>query len=189
MAEAAAMGLQAAGSIVQGIGAYKAGKYNRDVANVMATEDERDGAAQEGRIREAARASLGAQVASQGENGFQVGTGSAIDALAESQINAVVDAMTVRRQAASAARANRIKGQIAFKEGEQALIAGLFSAGSKVLSGQSDWATARAGTSAGRAGGSGGAPSGGGIVFGGGGTSSLRDPWDYGGRRDPRVMY
>lgn len=148
MAEKAATIFSSAGQIVSGIGANRAGQYNQRAMEATALDEERDGAAQELRIREAARAAIGQQVAAQGANGFQQGTGSAIDALAESQVNAVLDAMTVRRQAASAARSSRMKGEIAAAEGKQALIAGLFGAGSRIVSHQSDWATARAGTTA-----------------------------------------
>lgn len=102
--------VQAVGNMVGGMASYENGKYNRDLSNTMATEAERDGAVSESRVRDAARMAIGQQVAAQGANGFQQGTGSAIDALTQSQINATLDALTIRRQAASRARGLRIQG-------------------------------------------------------------------------------
>jgi len=129
--------MQAAGNIIGGVGAYEAGKYNRDVANTEAIEIERQGAEDELRVRQAARAAMGAQVAAQGANGFAQGTGSAIDALAESQINAALDALTVRRAAASQARSRRVAGAIAKAQGDNALTQGLFGAAASSV----DWAS------------------------------------------------
>jgi hypothetical protein len=144
---------QAAGKVIGGIAGYEAGKFNRATSQTMATEDERAGAAEEARIREAARMAIGDQVAAQGANGFQQGTGSAIDALAQSQINAAFDALIARQDAARRARARRIQGDIAYAEGSNALVQGMLGAASSVQQQNSDWATARRGTT----------PSGGGV--------------------------
>lgn len=129
--------VQAAGQLIGGMGGYEAGKYNQAVANTEAIEIERQGAADELRVRQAARAAMGAQVAAQGANGFAQGTGSALDALAESQVNAALDAMTVRRAAASEARSRRIAGSIARAQGENALTQGMLGAAASGI----DWAS------------------------------------------------
>ena len=130
---------QAAGNLVQGVAGYEAGKYNQAAANIEAIDQERAGAAEEGRVREAARAAIGQQLAAQGANGFAMGTGSAVDALMESQVNAALDAMTVRRDAAMRARAARAAGAIARAQGDNALVSGMLGASARVT----DWASSR----------------------------------------------
>ena len=146
---------QAAGNLIGGVASYEAGKFNRDTARTMAIEEERAGAAAEARIREAARMAIGDQVAAQGSNGFQQGTGSAIDALAQSQVNAAFDALVARQDAARRARAQRIQGDIAYAQGSNALVQGMLGAASSVHSARQDWASARRGTTP-RGGGTGG---------------------------------
>lgn len=137
--------LQAAGNIIGGVGAYESGKYNRAVSRTMATEEERAGAADEARIRDAARMAIGDQITAQGANGFQQGTGSALDALAQSQVNAAYDALLTRQDAARRARAQRIQGDIAYAQGSNALVQGMMGAASTAV----DWASARRQASAG----------------------------------------
>lgn len=144
MAEA----FQAAGNLIGGVGAYEAGRYNREASRIAAIEDERFGAAEETRIREAARLAIGEQVAAQGANGFAMGTGSAIDALRESQVNAAFDGLIARQEAARRARARRAEGDIAYAQGSNALVQGMLGAASSVSSMRTDWANARSGTSA-----------------------------------------
>lgn len=138
--------LQAAGNIIGGVGAYESGKYNRAVSRTMATEEERAGAADEARIRDAARMAIGDQITAQGSNGFQQGTGSALDALAQSQVNAAYDALLTRQDAARRARAQRIQGDIAYAQGSNALVQGMMGAAASVQQGRMDWASARRGT-------------------------------------------
>lgn len=139
--------VQAVGSLVSGVASYETGKYNRAVSNTMATEAERDGAVAESRVRDSARMAIGQQVAAQGANGFQQGTGSAIDALTQSQINATLDALTIRRQAASRARGLRIQGAQAYSAGSNALVQGMFGAAAHGV----DWANSNKGQSGGGA--------------------------------------
>lgn len=138
-------GVSIAGSVMQGLGGYNAGKYNRDVAYNAAREEENAGVAEEARIRNAARQAIGQQVTSQGENGFAQGTGSALDALAESQINAAFDALQVRQQAARRARARRAEGDLEMAKGKNALLTAVMGSAAKSL----DWASGRTAPSAG----------------------------------------
>lgn len=138
--------MQAAGNVVQGVAGYEAGKYNRDLNNTMAIEEGRAGAAREAEIREAARMAIGDQLAGQGGSGFQMGSGSAVDALAMSQVNAALDALAARRDATGRARARTIEGKQAMAAGENALTVGMIGAASNVASMKSDWAAARSGT-------------------------------------------
>lgn len=140
-----AEGLQAAGNVIGGVGSYEAGRFNQKVANVEAIEIERAGVADEARVRDAARMAIGDQVAAQGSNGFQQGTGSALDALAQSLTNAALDAMNVRRDAAARARSARVSGSIARAQGNNALVAGMIGASANVQGMRTDWAAARSG--------------------------------------------
>ncbi|MCJ8159860.1 hypothetical protein [Sphingomonas sp. LaA6.9] len=144
---------QIAGNIVGGVANYEMGKYNRASARVDAINAERDGVADEARIRDAARIAMGQQMGAQAENGFQPGTGSALDALQQSAINATLDALTARRQAAARARSRREEGDIAYAAGENALVQGMMGAASAAYQTREDWAAARSGSSAPKAGG------------------------------------
>lgn len=159
MADAAQM----AGNVLNGVASYEAGKSNRKVANMNAIDAEREGVEDEARIREQARMAIGEQVAAQASGGFQPGTGTALDALRQSQINATLDALAARRQAASRARAIRYSGAQAYAQGRNALTVGMIGAAASLAQSNSDWGAARSGSS-------GGGSSGGG--YGGGGPSN-----------------
>lgn len=145
MVQAIPMVLAGGGQLIQGVGAYKAGKRNKRAAYGQALEEERAGGAQELRIRDAARTAIGQQVGAQFANGFQGGSGSALDALAESQINAALDALTIRRETAAQARSLRAQGDNAAAEGKTALLSSIMSAGATVAGYKNDWAAARKG--------------------------------------------
>lgn len=130
---------QATGNVIGGVAGYEAGKYNAKVAETEAVQSARDGAGQESRVREAARMAIGQQVAAQGANGFQQGTGSAVDAIAQSQVNAMLDALTIRREAAARSRSLRVSGAIAKAQGANALVQGMVGASAKVV----DWSTSK----------------------------------------------
>jgi hypothetical protein len=140
--------LMAAGSIAKGIGGYAAGRSQRRTFNQQAVEELNAGASEELRIRDSARMAMGEQIAAQFSNGMQGGTGSALDALAQSQINAALDAARVRREHAGKAASMRAQGKQAARAGSMSLLEGFFGAGSAVLGARSDWAAARRGTSA-----------------------------------------
>ncbi|TCP35915.1 hypothetical protein [Sphingomonas sp. BK235] len=136
----------ALGHVVAGVGGYEAGRFNQRAAQTGAIEEQRAGAAAETRIRDSARAAIGAQLAAQGANGFEQGSGSALDALADSQVSAAFDALQARDDAARRARARLVEGDIARAQGNNALVSGLIGAGASLLQSRSDWAAARRGT-------------------------------------------
>lgn len=138
-----AIAATAGGKMFQGIAANKAGKFNEKVDEANAINALREGTAQVQRIRDASRIALGQQVGAQAESGFEVGTGTAIDSLVESQTNAELDAMDAMRQARSRYNASMLEGQQARREGKNALISGLFGAAASVVGGVSDYATAK----------------------------------------------
>jgi len=135
------------GHLVQGLAANAAGKQNQTALYAQAREEEIAGSAQELQVRGEARKAIGQQLAAQASNGFMPGTGSALDALTESQVNAALDAMQVRRDAAGKARALRSEGDQRRREGRLGLVEGLIGAGSKYVSMRNDWADARRGQS------------------------------------------
>lgn len=115
---------QAAGQVIGGIGQFEAGKFNRKEARIAANNTLQDENDQEARVRENARAAIGEQLAQQGGSGTQMGTGSNLDAIMQSQVNATLDALTLRRQAAARARSQRVQGDIAYARGQNALVGG-----------------------------------------------------------------
>lgn len=132
-------------SVMKGVAGYEAGRKNRNNAYAQAREQENLGVATEARIRDGARMQMGDQIAAQFSNGFMGGSGSALDALTQSQINAAMDALNVRREAASKAASLRASGDMAMSEGRMALVGSLFDAGSSIVGMKSDWAAAKSG--------------------------------------------
>jgi hypothetical protein len=94
------------------------------------------------RARQSARSSPG-----QFSNGFEGGSGTALDALRESQVNAALDAMAVRRQGIGRSDALEAEGRQAQTEGRFALASGVLGAASPIGGMKSDWAQARSGQS------------------------------------------
>lgn len=133
------------GKLVKGVGAMKAGKANKRAMFAQAREAENVGETNVLRIRDEARKAIGQQAAAQSSNGFLGDTGSAIDALSESQINAALDALTVRRDAAMKAQSYRAEGKQAQKRGNYALAESMLGAASSAAGMADDWAQARRG--------------------------------------------
>lgn len=138
-----ATAITAGGQVVKGIAANKAGKFNQKVDEANAVDALREGTAQVSRIRDASRIALGRQIGAQGESGFEVGTGTAIESLLESQTNSELDAMDASRTARSRYNAYMLSGQQARSEGKNAMISGLIGAAGSVASGVQDYASGR----------------------------------------------
>lgn len=119
--------LQGVGAIQQGVAANAAGKYTRKMMVVNSSNTLNDGIEQGDRIRYAARQQMGRQAVSQGASGFQMGTGSALDALRESAINREIDLATVRRQSKTRADSFIQQGSLAYAQGKSAMIGGFIS--------------------------------------------------------------
>lgn len=136
--------LSLGGSLLGGWGALSAGNYNRDAAYAAARDAEMTGVAQEGRVRDRARKAIGEQAAALAGNGFSGNDGTALDLLNESQVNAVLDVLEVRRQATSRAIGLRNSGDMAAYEGRQRAASALLGGASNLVSQRSDWAAARA---------------------------------------------
>jgi hypothetical protein len=119
--------MKALGSFVEGTAAMDAGKYTRRVMKANAVNAERDGSLAAERVRDAARHVRGRQVANMAASGFQVGSGSALDALRESLIESEVEIASIRRTAASQATAQRQQGELAYTAGYNRMSASIIS--------------------------------------------------------------
>jgi hypothetical protein len=143
--QALPIALMAGAQIVQGVAGYEAGKYNRKVGRINARNALLEGNAEASRMRDLARISLGRQLGAQAESGFEIGTGTAIDSLLESATEAELEAMDAVRQAQLRARAFRAQGDMAYAEGYNRGVQGLFGAAAAVAQGKADYAAARNG--------------------------------------------
>lgn len=138
IAAATAVGVGAVGSIISGVGQYSAAKAqakaDRQNANLARVQGESEAAL----IRERARRLSGQNRAAIGASGVDI-SGSFLDALADSDINAELDAQTTvwnRKAEASnyLARASQSR-----RSGAGALLGGILGAGSEALSGYANW--------------------------------------------------
>jgi hypothetical protein len=145
---AAALPFAAAGAqLIQGVGGFMAGQSKKKAAFAQGREELSAANEGERQIRVDARRAIGSQLASQFGNGLEGGTGTALDALRESKIEAALDVLEVRRQGVSRNLSLRAEGKAAEREGYFALASGLLGAASSVHGMQSDWAQARTGRS------------------------------------------
>jgi DNA-binding helix-hairpin-helix protein with protein kinase domain len=135
--------LQAAGNVVQGVGGFMAGKSNAKRLRQQAQEERRSTAAEIRRTKDEARSVIGEQLAAQVSNGLEGGSGTALDALRQSQIEAALDVMELRRQGELRARSLRAQARDASREGTFALISGILGAGSSAAKMSNDWAQER----------------------------------------------
>lgn len=130
------------GSIVQGVAGLQAGKYNKKIGQANQRQALAEGAEEALRIRRAGRMFLGRQIAAQGESGFEVGTGSALDTLRESQTNIELEAMEAMHQGVTRGVEYARQGDMAYRQGKMQLVEGLFGAASGMAKGASDYAAA-----------------------------------------------
>ncbi|NIJ34339.1 hypothetical protein [Sphingomonas oligoaromativorans] len=130
-----AIGLQVAGSLMGAKSQADAYNYNASVDRTNAQQSLHDGAAQQNDIMARARAISGDALAASAANGVEVGTGSALDALRQTAINAQFNALSARAQAVG--RANAYYADAAAKKSaaRSALVTGFLTAGAKALSG------------------------------------------------------
>lgn len=145
--QAVPMILMGAGKLVQGVGGLKAGNANARTLNRQSREELAAGVAEEARVRDAARATDGELIAAQFSNGMMGGTGSALDYLRESKVNASLDMLEIRRQAMGKAMQLRAQAKQQKTQGRFALLEGILGAGSSIASMNADWADARRGRS------------------------------------------
>lgn len=136
--------LQVAGSLFQGIAGASAARKNARRAERQAAEERRASAAEIRRFKDQARAQIGEQLAAQVGNGLEGGSGTALDSLRQSQINAALDVMEIRRQGSTRARSLEDRADDLRDEAKFSLLSGVLGAGSSHLTTRADWAQERA---------------------------------------------
>jgi hypothetical protein len=140
--------LKVGSKVAGGIAKNRASKQQKRALYGQAREEEAAGEAQRLRLRDQSRRAIGEQLAGQFANGFLGGTGSALDALTESQVEATLDMLEVRRQAAGKASRLREEGDMRRQEGRFGLAEGLIGGAVEGFGMVKDWAAVNAGSSA-----------------------------------------
>lgn len=164
--QAVPMIMMAGSALAKGIGGMASANANAKALQGEARDTLNSGVAEEARIREAARRAMGEQAGALWANGLDGATGSALDALQESRINAALDSLQIRRQARQRADSLQVQARQQKRQGRFALLEGFFGAGSAAYQVSQDWADARRGQSPMPAAVGSGAGSGGGSVGG-----------------------
>ncbi|WP_395017727.1 hypothetical protein [Dongia sp.] len=139
----AAAAVQAVGSIVSGASqnAQARGQAAYSKANAGLAEQQAQTQAQA--IREKARRLAGQNRAAIGASGVDL-AGSYLDALADSDINAELDAQTALWNGKVEAANHLAQAKASKKAGSSALVGGLFGAGTSAISGYANWYDAKA---------------------------------------------
>lgn len=135
------MGLQALGTFAQGYAGYRAGMYNARAADTNARNAMMDGATASAASDAKYRAAIGEQLAAQGASGFQMGTGSNLDAVMASRVNQTYAAMSIQRQAAARAVGYQNQAEMSRYSARQSLFQGISGAASGILKNYTDYAT------------------------------------------------
>lgn len=124
----------AAGSVIEGIGAQRSANYNARLADQNAGIATMQAASEEARSRNDAARLAGEQVASYGASGVTL-EGSPMTVMRESAVNAEMDALSIRYQGALKSRAYRAEADQQRFAGKQARVAGFIGGATKLLSG------------------------------------------------------
>lgn len=131
------MGAQAAGSVIQGLSAYQAGRAQAAISEAQAVA-ERDAAQQQAdRLRDKTRRAVGAARAAYAGAGVAVDSTTVLDATQDIQARGNTDAYMALLTGERRAREVRFQGRMARAAGMQALGASFLRAGSQVASGWS----------------------------------------------------
>ena len=140
-------GVQAAGGVLQGVGARQNmlnaasdAKTQAKIAQQNAQIASAQGAAQEDLVRRRARSVIGRQRAALAESGADVNAGSAADVLEQSSVEATLDALTARYEGELRRRGYMTEAMLADQRRQQlrsganaALAQGILGAGSSAL--------------------------------------------------------
>jgi len=139
----AAAAATAIGSVVSGVSQYSQAKSQAAYANANAGIAEQQAETQAQAIREKARRLSGQNRAAIGASGVDL-AGSFLDALADSDINAELDAQTALWNGKIEAANQRAQAKAAKSGGRSALVGGIFGAGTSAISGFANWYDAKA---------------------------------------------
>ena len=135
--------LSAVGSIASGISQSSEAKRQAAYADANADLAEQQAGSQAQVIREKARRLAGESRAAIGASGVDL-AGSFLDALADSDIDAELDAQTALWNGKLEAMNYRAQAKSARAQGRSALIGGFFGAGTSAISGYGNWHEAKA---------------------------------------------
>jgi hypothetical protein len=124
--------VQAVGSLVSGVSQYSQAKSQAVYAKANAGIAEQQAQSQAQAIREKARRLSGQNRAAMGASGVDI-SGSFLDALADSDIDAELDARTALWNGKIEAMSQRGQARAAKARGESALVNGIFGAGTSAL--------------------------------------------------------
>jgi hypothetical protein len=138
VATAAAAGIGAAGSIISGIGQYQEARSEAKADRQNARLAAEQGMSEAALIRERARRISGQNRAAIGASGVDI-SGSFLDALNDSDINAELDAQSALWNREVEASNYRSRAAQSRRSGAGALLGGVFGAGSAALSGYANW--------------------------------------------------
>lgn len=134
--------VQAVGSVVSGISQSSQAKSQAAYAKANAGLAEQQAESQAAVIREKARRLSGQNRAAIGASGVDI-SGSFLDALADSDIDAELDAQTARWNGKLEAMNQRGQANASRASGRSALVGGVFGAGSSAVSGFGSWYDAK----------------------------------------------
>ena len=135
--------LAVAGPLIGGVSRMDAANTNARRLDEQAGEERRAGLEDRNRTRDEIRSMMGVQLAAQVAGGLEGGSGTALDALRQSQIEGALDILELRRQTETRARSLNVQANDQRREGRFALLEGLIGAGSAHFKGKSDWAQER----------------------------------------------
>jgi hypothetical protein len=138
IAAAAAAGVGAAGSIISGVGQYSAAKAQAKADRQNASLARAQGESEAALIRERARRLSGQNRAAIGASGVDI-SGSFLEALEDSNINAELDAQTALWNRKAETSNYRARAADSRRAGIGAFMGEIFGAGTQALSGYGAW--------------------------------------------------
>jgi hypothetical protein len=138
IAAATAAGVGAVGSIISGVGQYSAAQSQAKADRRNAQLALEQGQSEAALIRERARRLSGQNRAAIGASGVDI-SGSFLDALEDSDINAELDAQTTLWNRKAEASNYSARAAQSRRSGTGALFGGLLGAGTEALSGYANW--------------------------------------------------
>lgn len=122
----AVLGAVAMGSkAFQGLAANQAGIYNARAADDAGRAASAEAAATAERVRQEGRMAAGEAIASQGQSGLQLGTGSALDLLRENAIQTELDRQTIYQRGENKRRGYQTEATMLRAKARNDLIAGI----------------------------------------------------------------
>lgn len=134
------MAAQAFSTMVKGIDAQRADSFNQKIAEENATLANQAGASQMAASDAAYRGREGQQIAAIGGSGLEMGTGSALQAVAQSRVMQTLSAMQISRDAQVKAMAYNEQAEMDKFKATNDLLMGGTQAASGMLNTQADYA-------------------------------------------------